>query len=75
MRALCRYGEQLEGLALSGMGHVTDQLWNTVLPRLVNARILVTFHLQCIKKEIVDLDENVNLVHNKYFHYIILHGE
>lgn len=36
-----RFGGQLEGLALSGMGHVTDTLWNAYLPRLVNARILV----------------------------------
>ena len=39
---LCyRYGAQLEGLALSGMGHVTDTLWNAYLPKLVNAKILV----------------------------------
>ena len=37
-----RYGGQLEGLALSGMGHVTDTLWNAYLPKLVRARILVT---------------------------------
>ena len=36
-----RYGAQLEGLALSGMGHVTDTLWNAYLPKLVNAKILV----------------------------------
>ena len=36
-----RYGTQLEGLGLSGMGHVTDTLWNAYLPKLVNARILV----------------------------------
>ena len=41
-----RYGGQLEGLMLSGMGHVTDALWNTYLPKLINARILVNllFH-------------------------------
>lgn len=38
---LDRYGDQIEGLALSGMGHVTDTLWNSYLPKLVNARILV----------------------------------
>ena len=37
----CRFGGQLEGLGLSGMGHVTDSLWNAYLPKLVNARILV----------------------------------
>jgi len=47
-----RYGEQLEGLALSGMGHVTDQLWNTVLPRLVNARILVLGTAEAISTKI-----------------------
>ncbi|XP_023326205.1 uncharacterized protein LOC111699710 [Eurytemora carolleeae] len=36
-----KYGEQLEGLGCSGMGHVTDTLWNAVLHRLTNARILV----------------------------------
>jgi len=36
-----RFGGQLEGLALSGMGHVTDTLWNAYLPKLVSARILV----------------------------------
>ena len=39
----CRYGGQLEGLALSGMGHVTDTLWNAYLPKLVNAKILVSW--------------------------------
>ena len=37
----CRYGSQLEGLALSDMNHVTDALWNAYLPKLVNAKILV----------------------------------
>jgi len=36
-----RFGGQLEGLSLSGMGHVTDTLWNGVLPKLKNAKILV----------------------------------
>ena len=40
-----RYGSQLEGLGLSGMGHVTDTLWNAYLPKLVNARILVRLTL------------------------------
>jgi len=36
-----RYGEQMEGLCFSGMGHVTDSLWNSGLNKLSNARILV----------------------------------
>jgi len=38
---LDRLGGQLEGLALSGMGHITDSLWNEYLPKLRSARILV----------------------------------
>lgn len=37
-RFLTRHGHQLYGLALSGMPHVTDQLWMAVLPILTNAR-------------------------------------
>ena len=29
------------GLSLAGMPHITDTLWNTVLPRLRNAHILI----------------------------------
>nr|CAD7413528.1 unnamed protein product [Timema poppensis] len=35
---LSRYGHQLWGLALSGMPHITDQLWQSVLPILNNAK-------------------------------------
>ncbi|XP_040570921.1 uncharacterized protein FipoQ [Lepeophtheirus salmonis] len=35
------YGAQLEGLSLSGMVHITDSLWASILPMLRNARILV----------------------------------
>jgi len=35
---LSRYGHQLLGLSLSGMPHITDQLWQTVLPVLKNAK-------------------------------------
>lgn len=35
---LSRHGQQLQGLVLSGMPHITDQLWQSVLPILVNAR-------------------------------------
>ena len=47
-----RYGGQLEGLALSGMGHVTDTLWNAYLPKLVNARILVMGTSEVIQTKI-----------------------
>ena len=39
---LIRYGSQLRGLILSGIPHVTDQLWTGVLPSLRNLRVLVT---------------------------------
>lgn len=38
---LSRHGHQLWGLSLSGMPHITDQLWQSVLPILTNAKILV----------------------------------
>jgi hypothetical protein len=41
MKFVERFGEQLEGLSLSGMAHVTDTFWNTVLIKLINAKILV----------------------------------
>jgi len=47
-----RFGGQLEGLALSGMGHVTDQLWNAYLPKLVNAKILVMGTAETISTKI-----------------------
>jgi len=47
-----RYGSQLEGLALSGMGHVTDTLWNAYLPKLVNAKILVMGTSELIQTKI-----------------------
>ncbi|KAG8232885.1 hypothetical protein J437_LFUL004755 [Ladona fulva] len=37
-RFLSRHGQQLHGLALSGMPHITDQLWQSVLPILNNAK-------------------------------------
>ncbi|GBP37737.1 hypothetical protein EVAR_29938_1 [Eumeta japonica] len=40
-RFLSRYGCQLWGLVLSGMPHITDQLWQSILPALNNAKILV----------------------------------
>ncbi|XP_017759230.1 PREDICTED: uncharacterized F-box/LRR-repeat protein C02F5.7 isoform X2 [Eufriesea mexicana] len=38
---LSKYGQQLYGLSLSGMPHITDQLWQSVLPILTKAKILV----------------------------------
>merc|ERR1719410_3381627 len=45
-------GGQLEGLALSGMGHVTDTLWNAYLPKLRSARILVMGTAEAITTKI-----------------------
>lgn len=38
---LTRYGGQLHACILSGMPHITDQLWMSVLPILTNVRIIV----------------------------------
>ncbi|KAF4532619.1 hypothetical protein B566_EDAN011532 [Ephemera danica] len=38
---LSRHGHQLSGLALSGMPHITDQLWQSVLPILKNIKIII----------------------------------
>lgn len=35
---LSKHGQQLYGLALSGMTHITDSLWQSVLPILTNTR-------------------------------------
>lgn len=35
---LSRHGHQLWGISLSGMPHITDQLWQSVLPILTNAK-------------------------------------
>ncbi|XP_054263236.1 F-box/LRR-repeat protein 2 isoform X3 [Macrosteles quadrilineatus] len=40
-RFLSRYGHQLQGLSLSGMSHITDQLWQSVLPILNNSQIII----------------------------------
>lgn len=37
---LSRHGHQLWGISLSGMPHITDQLWQSVLPVINNAKIL-----------------------------------
>ena len=38
---LLRFGSQLRGLVLSGIPHVTDQLWTGTLPSLRQVKILV----------------------------------
>ncbi|KAI8123005.1 F-box/LRR-repeat protein fbxl-1 isoform X1 [Lucilia cuprina] len=38
---LTRHGQQLAACCLSGMPHITDQLWMSVLPVLSNAKIIV----------------------------------
>ncbi|XP_013100050.1 F-box/LRR-repeat protein fbxl-1 isoform X1 [Stomoxys calcitrans] len=38
---LTRHGQQLGACCLSGMPHITDQLWMSILPVLTNAKILV----------------------------------
>ncbi|XP_075986605.1 F-box/LRR-repeat protein FipoQ isoform X1 [Anticarsia gemmatalis] len=40
-RFLSRHGAALHGVVLSGMPHITDQLWQSVLHLLVNAKILI----------------------------------
>lgn len=38
---ITRYGSQLQSCVLSGMAHITDQLWMSILPILSSAKILV----------------------------------
>lgn len=38
---LSKHGHQLWGLGLSGMPHITDSLWQTVLPILANAKLVL----------------------------------
>ena len=40
-RLLSRHGGQLWGLVLSGMPHITDQLWQSVLQLLTNAKLVL----------------------------------
>merc|ERR1711963_159279 len=73
---LDRVGGQLEGLALSGMGHVTDTLWSAYLPKLRSARILVMGTAEAITTKIhVDhmIDRWVKLVQAyKTINYVIV---
>ena len=41
LKFLQRHGSQLHACILSGMPHITDQLWMSVLPILTNVRIIV----------------------------------
>lgn len=41
LKFLSRHGSQLHACILSGMPHITDQLWMSVLPVLTNVRIIV----------------------------------
>lgn len=38
LKFLTRYGMQLHACVLSGMPHITDQLWMSVFPILQNAK-------------------------------------
>ena len=38
---ITRYGSQLHACILSGMTHITDQLWMAIMQHLTNAKILV----------------------------------
>lgn len=40
---LSRHGHQLWAISLSGMPHITDQLWQSVLPILTNAKCVYQF--------------------------------
>jgi len=37
-RFVSKYGPQLTALSLSGMPHITDQLWQAILPILKNIK-------------------------------------
>ncbi|OXA45785.1 F-box/LRR-repeat protein 7 [Folsomia candida] len=41
LKFINKFGTQFRGICLSGMPHITDQLWVSVLPLLKNAKILV----------------------------------
>jgi hypothetical protein len=38
LKFIIKYGPQFRGVCLSGMPHITDQLWVSVLPLLKNAK-------------------------------------
>lgn len=41
LKFITKYGTQLSSVILSGMPHITDQLWMSILPILKNSKILV----------------------------------
>lgn len=45
---LLRLGPQLSACCLSGMPHITDQLWMSILPVLTNAKQVNTIHLHSL---------------------------
>jgi hypothetical protein len=59
---LLRFGPQLRGLVLSGIPHVTDQLWTGTLPSLRQVKILVMGMSEgcCpkISQKVVELNDN-----------------
>ncbi|KAK2706226.1 F-box/LRR-repeat protein 2-like [Artemia franciscana] len=40
-RFISRFGQQLRGLILSGIPHITDQIWTSIMPVLSRTKILV----------------------------------
>lgn len=40
---LSKHGSQLWGLGLSGMAHITDSLWQSILPILKNAKLVFSW--------------------------------
>ncbi|XP_059469512.1 F-box/LRR-repeat protein 2 isoform X2 [Neocloeon triangulifer] len=40
-RFVSKYGPQLQALSLSGMPHITDQLWQAILPILKSIKIII----------------------------------
>lgn len=61
---LSRHGHQLYGLALSGMPHITDQLWQSVLPILTNAKW--AFETRLVPYKYSVLMELFNVIYIRY---------
>lgn len=53
---LCKHGHQLWGLGLSGMTHITDSLWQTVLPILTNAKYYLLLGIQILDRLFQDFN-------------------
>nr|CAG4645448.1 EOG090X03ZI [Lynceus sp. MCZ IZ 141354] len=68
---LLRFGPQLRGLILSGIPHVTDSLWTSVMPSLKQARVLVMGMPEgCCSKihQKVLVDQLVDVISSNCFH-------